>query len=200
MSVPWISVPLIRCMVWCALRATAMFGVVVLLAVVTATGEAAQPPAPQAVPGKDCLDQFRSGRSVWVECYGAFETDETAQAELSNRTFDLVRNAKCGGTMRVQRTALNQAIANDATLDLDPQDILCVITMSGDATPEVTITLAPKITFQGKRAVDVSPRVMKISSLPELLVAPLRSGAESQFVRKQLTKELNRLLEQAFPK
>lgn len=166
----------------------------------TTNSEAAKPTPAATTAQNQCLDQFRSGQSVWVECYGAFETDSAAQEELSNRTLDLIKGAKCGGTMRVQRAALIDAVANNGILELDPQDILCVIATSADASPEVTITLAPKITFRGKRAIDVSPRVTGISSLPEFLTSPLRSGAESGFVRKQLTKELNRVLEQAFPK
>ena len=153
-----------------------------------------------AASDNPCVRQFRSGRSAWVECYGAFETDASARQELSNWTFELIKGAKCSGTMRVRRAALTKAVTNDTVLELDPQDILCVLATNADTSPEVTITLAPKITFQGQRAVDVSPRLLKISSLPEFLLSPLQSGAESGFVRKQLTKELNRVLEQAFPK
>ena len=147
-----------------------------------------------------CVEQFRSGRSAWVECYGAFETDSSAQEELANLTFELIKGARCSGTMRVRRAALTKAVTDNGVLELDPQDILCVLATSMDASPEVVITLAPKITFRDKRAVDISPRLLRISSLPEFLIAPLRSGAESAFVRKQLVKELNRVLEQAFPK
>lgn len=171
------------------------------LATISGTDSEAAGAAPAAATsGNQCVDQFRSGHSAWIECYGAFETDSRAQEELSNRTFELIQGAKCAGTMRVRRAALTNAVTNDGVLELDPQDILCVIATSADASPEVTITLAPRIIFQGKRALDVSPRVMRISSLPEFLVSPLRSGAELGFVRKQLTKELNRVLEQAFPR
>jgi len=153
-----------------------------------------------ATSDNPCVEQFRSGRSAWVECYGAFETDSSAQEELASLTFELIKGARCSGTMRVRRAALAKAVTENRVLELDPQDILCVLATSMDASPEVTITLAPKITFRDKRAVDVSPRLLRISSLPELLIPPLRSGAESAFVRKQLVKELNRVLEQAFPR
>ena len=160
-------------------------------------GESAQPAVPQA---DRCLEELRAGQSEWMECYGAFETDANAQAELSRQTFDMVRNAKCGGTIRVQRTALMNALAGNGILDLDPQEVLCSITTTGDSTPQVTITLAPRVFFQGKRIVDISPRLMKITNFPDFVVAPLRSAAESQFVRNQLVKGLNTYLEQAFPK
>ena len=160
-------------------------------------GEAAQPPVPKA---DQCLEELRGGQSKWIECYGAFETDGSAQAELSRQTFDMVRNAKCGGTIRVLRAALMNALAGNGVLELDPQDVLCSITTSGASEPQVTITLAPKVLFQAKRIVDISPRVVSITSLPGFLVAPLRSAAESEFVRGQLTKGLNVYLEQAFPK
>jgi hypothetical protein len=82
-------------------------------------GEAAQPAVPKA---DQCLEQLRAGRSKWFECYGAFETDASAQAELSRQTFDIVRNAKCGGTIRVLRAALMNALARNGVLELDPQD------------------------------------------------------------------------------
>jgi hypothetical protein len=160
-------------------------------------GEAAQPAEPKA---DQCLEELRGGRSKWIECYAAFETDGSAQAELSRQTFDMVKNAKCGGTIRVLRAALMNALASNGALELDQHDFLCSITTSGDSEPQVTITVAPKVLFQAKRIVDVSPRLVSIKSLPDFLVAPLRSAAESEFVRGQLTKGLNVYLEQAFPK
>ena len=50
------------------------------------------------------------------------------------------------------------------------------------------------------RLLDISPSLVRITSLPDFLVAPLRSAAESEFVRSQLVKGLNVYLEQAFPK
>jgi len=160
-------------------------------------GEAAQPAVPQV---DRCVEELRAGQSEWIKCYGAFETDANAQAELSSQTFDMVRNAKCGGTIRVQRIALMNALASNGILDLDPQQVLCSITTTGDSEPQVTITLAPRVFFQGKRIVDISPRLMKITNFPDFVVAPLRSAAESQYVRDQLVKGLNTYLEQAFPK
>jgi hypothetical protein len=160
-------------------------------------GAAAQPAVPKA---DQCVEQLRASRSEWFECYGAFETDASAQAELSRQTFDMVRNARCGGTIRVLRAALMNALARNGVLELDPQDVQCSITTTGDSQPQVTITLAPKVLFQAKRVVDVSPRLVSITSLPNFLVAPLRSAAESEFVRSQLAKGLNVYLEQAFPK
>jgi hypothetical protein len=160
-------------------------------------GEAAQPAVPKA---DQCVEELRAGRSAWIECYGEFETDANAQAELSRQTFDMVRNAKCGGKIRVQRSALTNALAGNGVLELDPQEVLCSITTTGDSAPQVTITLAPKVFFQAQRIVDISPRLMKITNFPDFVVAPLRSAAESQFVRSQLTKGLNAYLEQAFPK
>jgi hypothetical protein len=49
-------------------------------------------------------------------------------------------------------------------------------------------------------AADISPRLVRITSLPDFMIAPLRSAAESEFVRSQLAKGLNSYLEQAFPK
>ena len=112
----------------------------------------------------------------------------------------MVRNAKCGGTIRVLRGALMDALARNGVLELDPQDVLCSITTSGDSESQVTLTLAPKVLFQAGKIVDISPRLIGITDLPDFLVAPLRSAAESEFVRDQMAKGLNMYLEQAFPK
>jgi hypothetical protein len=175
----------------------AMFALAMALATI---GEVAQSAAPGAAAADQCLEQVRSGRSEWIECYGSFETDSGVQAELSKQTFDIVRSAKCDGAIRLRRAALTNAIMADGVLELDPQDVLCSLTTSADANAEITITYAPKVSFQGKRVVDVSPRIMRITSLPEFMVAPLRAAGESGFVRSQLTKRLNAFLEQAFPK
>jgi len=171
------------------------------LAMASATiGGAAQSVTTTAAATDRCLEELRSGRSEWIECYGSFETDAGAQAELSKQTYDIVRSAKCDGAIRLRRAALTNALTANGVLELDPQDVLCSLTTSADATPEITITYAPRVTFQGKRVVDVSPRIMRITSLPEFLVAPLRAAGEAGFVRSQLTKRLNVFLEQAFPK
>jgi hypothetical protein len=159
--------------------------------------DARQAAAPKA---DQCVEQLRSGHSEWIECYGAFETDASAQAELSRQTFDMVSNAKCGGTIRVQRAALMNALASNGVLELAPHDVLCSIETNADSVPQVTITLAPKVLFRAKRVVDISPNLVRITSLPDFLIAPLRSAAESEFVRSQLVKGLNVYLEQAFPK
>jgi hypothetical protein len=171
-----------------------------VLSIASATiGQAAQPAVPKA---DQCLAELRGGQSKWIECYGAFETDGSVRAELSRQTFDMVRSAKCGGTIRVVRAALMNALARNGVLELEPQDVLCSITTRGDPEPQVSITLtvAPKVLFQAERIVDISPRLVSITNLPEFLVAPLRSAAESEFVRGQLAKGLNMYLEQAFPK
>ncbi|HTS51687.1 MAG TPA: hypothetical protein VMH26_00275 [Burkholderiales bacterium] len=160
-------------------------------------GGAAQPTVLKADP---CVEELRGGQSQWIECYGVFETDDSTQAELSRQTFDMVRSARCGGTIRVLRAALMKALAGNGVLELDPQDVLCSITTSGDSKPQLTITLAPRVLFQEKRIADISPRLMSITSLPDFLVTPLRSAAESEFVRSQLTRGLNVYLEQAFPR
>ncbi len=179
------------------LRFLAWFLTSVLSTAYATIGEAAQPAVPKA---DQCLEELRGGQSKWIECYGAFETDGSAQAELSRQTFDMVRNAKCGGTIRVLRGALMDALARNGVLELDPQDVLCSITTSGDSESQVTLTLAPKVLFQAGKIVDISPRLVGITDLPDFLVAPLRSAAESEFVRDQMAKGLNMYLEQAFPK
>ncbi len=161
-------------------------------------GQAAQPAVPKA---DQCLEELRDRQSKWIACYGAFETDGSAQAELSRQTFDMLRNAKCGGTIRVLRAALMNALARNGVLELDPQDVLCSVTTSGDSESQVTLTLtlAPKVLFQGEES-SISPRLVGITNLPDFLVAPLRSAAESEFVRGQMAKGLNMYLEQAFLK
>ena len=167
------------------------------LLTVASADEAAQSTAPA---GDQCVEELRSGQSEWIQCYGAFETDANAQGELARETFDMVRSAKCGGTIRVQRAALMSALARNAILELDPQDVLCSVDTKGDFAPQVTLTLAPKVLFHGKRIADISPNLMRITNFPEFMMGPLRSAAESEFVRKQLVKGLNMYLQQAFPK
>ena len=159
--------------------------------------EAAQSAAPAA---DQCVEELKSGQSEWIQCYGAFETDSNVQGELAKETFDMVRSARCNGTIRVQRVALMSALARNAVLELDPQDVLCSVETKGDFAPQVTLTLAPKVLFQGKRIADISPNLMRVTNFPEFMMGPLRSAAESEFVRKQLVKNLNTYLQQAFPK
>jgi hypothetical protein len=182
------------------LRFATRLGLFVLAMALATTGEAAHSAPPDAAAIDQCLEQVRSGRTEWIECYGSFETDSGAQAELSKQTFDIVRSAKCDGAIRLRRAALTNALTADGVLELDPQDVLCSLTTGADANPQISITYAPKVSFQSKRVVDVSPRIMRITSLPEFMVAPLRAAGESGFVRSQLTKRLNAFLEQAFPK
>ena len=153
-----------------------------------------------AQPADQCVEELKTGQSEWIECRGAFETDAGAQEELAKQTFDMVRNARCGGTIRVQRAALMKALARNGILELDPQDVLCSVDTKGDFAPQVTLTLAPRVLFQGKRIADISPNLVRVTNFPEFMMGPLRSAAESEFVRKQLVKGLNTYLQQAFPK
>ena len=170
--------------------------VVLALAALATASEAAQP----APAGDQCVEELRSGQSEWIECHGAFATDASAQEELAKQTFDMVKSARCGGTIRVQRAAMMSALARNAILELDPQEVLCNVDTKGDFAPQVTLTLAPKVLFQGKRVADISPNLLKITNFPEFMMGPLRSAAESEFVRKQLVKGLNTYFQEAFPK
>jgi hypothetical protein len=156
--------------------------------------------ADEPVTADRCMAQIQAGRSDWIECYAEFETDAAAQQELSRQTFDMVQGARCGGTIRVLRAALTRALIGNGVLELDPHEVLCSIATSGGAESEVTVMLAPTVSFQAGRIVDISPRILSIADLPDLLVGPLRSAAESDFVRGQLTKGLNMYLEQALQK
>ena len=156
--------------------------------------------ADEPVTADRCMAQIQAGRSDWIECYAEFETDAAAQEELSRQTFDMVQGARCGGTIRVLRSALTRALIGNGVLELDPHEVLCSIATSGGAESEVSVMLAPKVSFQAGRIVDISPRILSIADLPDLLVGPLRSAAESDFVRGQLTKGLNMYLEQALQK
>jgi hypothetical protein len=171
-----------------------------VLAVVTAFASASEAAQPSAPAEDQCVEELKSGQSEWVECRGAFETDASAQEELARQTFDMVRNARCGGTIRVQRAALMNALARNGILELDPQNLLCSVDTKGDFAPQATLTLAPKVLFQGKRIADISPNLVRVTNFPEFMMGPLRSAAESEFVRKQLVKGLNTYLQQAFPK
>ena len=159
--------------------------------------EAAQSSAPA---GDQCVEELKSGHSEWIECRGGFETDASAQGELARQTFDMVKNARCSGTIRVQRAALMSALGRNAVLELDPQQVVCIVDTKGDFAPQVTLTLAPKVLFQGNRIADISPNLVRITNFPEFMMGPLQSAAESEFVRKQLVKGLNTYLQQAFPK
>jgi hypothetical protein len=153
-----------------------------------------------ALTPEQCMAQIRGGQSERIECYAEFETDAATQAELARQTFDMVKKARCGGTIRVPRAALFGALVGNGALQLDPHDILCSVTTGGGSESQVTLTVAPKVQFQAGRIADISPGLIGISNLPELLVLPLRSVAESDFVRGQLTNALNLYLEQALRK
>lgn len=164
-------------------------------------GGGAQPSDVQMENSADqCLEQLRAGASEWIECRAAFASDAAGRAELSKRTFDIVRDAKCGGNVRVQRAALVRTRKDDGVLDLDPQNVLCNVTTNLGTIPNVNITLSPQITFQGGRVVDVSPRITNIANLPDFFAAPLGSAVESTSIRKQLAKGLDAFLEEAFAK
>jgi hypothetical protein len=169
-----------------------------LIALSTTCAVAAE--ADEPVTADRCMAQIQAGRSDWIECYAEFETDAAAQEELSRQTFDMVQGARCGGTIRVLRAALTRALILNGVLELDPHEVLCSIATSGGAESQVTVTLAPKVSFQAGRIADISPRILSIADLPNLLVGPLRSAAESDFVRGQLTKGVNMYLEQALQK
>ena len=156
---------------------------------------------PLATPTPErCIAQLRAAQAEWIECDAQFETDAATQAELSRQTFDMLQKARCGGRIRVQRAALVSALMRNGVLELDPQDILCNVQTSYAGESQLALTVAPRVSFEAGRIADISPRLQRVAQLPDLLVAPLRAAAESQFVRGQLTRALNLYLEQALGK
>jgi len=152
--------------------------------------------APPAVT--NCVDQFRGGTAEWIECDGAFEPDAAGRADLSRMTLDFVTDARCGGKLRVRRKEVVDALTAGGVVELPPQDVLCIFETNADTRTPVTVTLAPKVSFQGGKVTDVSPQIRKITDFPDLLTMPLRAAAESEVVRRQLAKAVNALLERAF--
>jgi len=174
------------------------------LLLVTATVFSASLHAQQPSGGHDgltttnCVEQLRKSISEWIECDGAFQPDAAGRADLSKMTLNFVVDAKCGGKLRVRRKEFNDARTAGGVLELPPQDVLCIFFTSTEKLPPVNVTLAPKLTFRGGKVLDVSPQILKISDLPDFLVAPLRSATESDVARGQLTKGVNTFLDRAY--
>jgi hypothetical protein len=164
------------------------------------SASAKQPATHDPLTATNCVEQLRGATSEWIECDGAFEPDAAGRADLSRMTFDFVTDAKCGGKLRVRRKELVDARTDGRVLELAPQDVLCVFATNTDPLPPVKVTLAPKVSFRGGKVIDVSPQILKISDLPDLLVMPLRAAVETEVVRSQLAKGVNALLERAFTK
>jgi len=162
--------------------------------------EAQQSDAQMKDSSNQCLEQVRRGGSEWVECRATFAPDATGRAELSNKTFDIVRDAKCDGNIRLQRAALLEVRKEGGVLQLDPQNLLCSVTTNADTISGIDIILNPQITFQGGSVVDVSPRLTSITNLPGFIVGPLESAVESAYIRKQLAKGLDSFLVEALGK
>ena len=147
-----------------------------------------------------CLDQVRKGSSEWIECRATFAPDATGRAELSNKTLDIVRDAKCNGNIRMQRAALLNVRKEGGVIQLDPQNLVCSVTTSADTISGIDIVLNPQISFQGGSVVDVSPGLTSIANLPGFIVAPLKSAVESAYIRKQLSQGLDSFLVEALGK
>jgi len=158
----------------------------------------AGPGAPLTLP--DCVDQLRHSSSDWIRCRGVFEADEAGRAELSAATFDTIKGATCLADIRVRRSELIEARRTGRVLALPPHRMQCRFETGDAALPEVGVVLAPRISFEGGRVVDVSPQILEIDALPDLLATPLTTLMETDRVRRRLARELDADLQQAFSK
>ena len=172
-----------------------LFGVAVIF---SSSIWAQQSGARDGLTTTNCVEQLRKSTSEWIECDGAFQPDAAGRADLAKMTLNFVTDAKCGGKLHVRRKEFVDARTAGGTLELPPQDVLCVFSTSTDKFPPVNVTLAPKLMFRSGKVIDVSPQILKISDLPDFLVMPLRSATESDVARGQLTKGVNTFLERAY--
>lgn len=142
-----------------------------VIAGVPVTPTTAAPPA--AVADRDCLAELIEGRGAEIACTFPVRMTDAELEQVRKATRDLLRDARCAMTIRIERRLVTEAVAaSDHVFQAPPQPVACdVITARGALA--ITFTFAPRVEFKGGEAVMASPMMADVAGVSRVLSWPV---------------------------
>ena len=129
---------------------------------------------PGAVPvERNCFYQLDRGRGSDIVCdHPALLTDQE-RTELRRYTRDLVQDASCLVSVRIDRRLVEAAIAAaEHEFKAPPQRVICTVHTRDSAMP-ITGTFAPRVLIKDGRAVEATPGLADVQGVHAALAWPV---------------------------
>lgn len=138
--------------------------------------------AGSASTGRSCFVEIERGRGAVIACEYPTRLSEVERRELRSLTRDMLQDARCLVSIRIERREVEAALAAvDLVFEAPPQPIACEI-VTPDTVYPITGTFAPRVVFQNGAAVDAAPGLADVAGVPGYLAWPVvqyvnRSGS-----------------------
>lgn len=122
----------------------------------------------------DCVDQLLKGASKEIACTLPLQMSEKELAELRKASRDILKDASCVLTIKIERALISTAVANadNHLFESPPQPVSCEIKTNETMIP-VTFTFAPRVEFKGGQAVKATAGMANVNGVSRLLSLPV---------------------------
>ena len=123
---------------------------------------------------RDCVDQLLKENGREIACRLPLQMSEKELAELRKASRDILKDASCVLTIRIERALIGNAVANAEkhVFESPPQPVACEIRTNETMIP-VTFTFAPRVEFKDGQAVKATPGMANVSGVSRLLSLPV---------------------------
>ena len=134
---------------------------------------ASLPGAASGAAGRDCFREIERGRGPDIVCEFPTRLTDDERRDLRRITRDLLLDANCVVSIRIQRRDLDAALAaEDEVFEAPPQPVRCEIATRERVVP-ITGTFTPRVTFAAGRAVEATPGLDGVEGVPAMLAWPV---------------------------
>lgn len=148
--------------------------------------------------GQRCLDQLKNASRKNIDCTLKFDLDEKTQKDLKKITAGVIRNAVCKVDVTVTREMIFSSLLNQTVLEIPRQPVQCQIMTKGDPF-SAQFTLAPRVWFEGGKAVHAKPGMGDMMGMPPILAILLTNWVNSsKMIESAMIEKVNEFLKMEY--
>ncbi len=134
---------------------------------------AGRPAVAAGANDRDCFHQLEKGRGPELVCEFPTKLTDDERRDLRSVSRDLVQDAICVVSIRIDRRLVEEALAaDDIVFEAPPQAVRCEITTRESMVP-VTASFAPRVVITGGEAVEASPGLGQVAGVSSVLAWPV---------------------------
>lgn len=122
---------------------------------------------------RDCFHELLHGKSAEITCEFPVRMTDEELAQVRKATRDILRDAHCAMTIRIERRLLDDAIrAVDHVFQAPAQPVACDVVTSRGGFP-IAFTFAPRVEFKDGAAIKASPVMADVTGVSRILSWPV---------------------------
>lgn len=123
---------------------------------------------------RDCIHQLIKETSREIACTLPLQMSEKELADLRRASRDILKDASCVLTIKIERALISGAVANadKHVFQSPPQPVACEIKTNESMIP-VTFTFAPRVEFKDGQAIKATPGMANVNGVSRLLSLPV---------------------------